>query len=100
MTKIAPSAASTKGFAPVPDSDMSKLETDVVYVFADANAYVSAMTVLGDGVEGAKIHSSDKVDISCLIFDVGAQPYIPEDFSGGPDSHDNVYGQRRNFFLI
>ena len=47
-----------------------------------------------------KIFQSDSLDILATVYDISGDPATPADFSDGPTSWKNRYGDRRKFFPI
>ncbi len=79
----------------------SSISGSVTYLFVPAATRVSVYTELNPGVEGARIQSNELGDLLKYRYRMEGTPFDTRNgFPNGPNTWENRYSPRRNFFPV
>ena len=89
------------GYTEIPELNASAIEGQVTYVFLPEGMGVDGFTPVGAGVEAASLINLEGIQVTSFRYDVEAT--VPDTTSGfpfGPATHENVYGQTRQYEIV
>lgn len=88
-------------FTKLGDLDASLLDSATTFVFAASDQAVSPLHKLAEGVEGALIADTALGLWETYRYSLPATPFdTVRDYTAGPNTYQNVYGQTRRFFGV
>jgi hypothetical protein len=101
ILQVSASQIDVNQFVKVENLTVSSIRDSVVYIFAPSSQRMSTFTELAPNVEGARVNHNLLGDILKYRYTVNGKIFDTKlDFNYGPNTHQNIYSQTRQFFLV
>ncbi len=101
VAQISASEVSLTDFIQVSNLTASDIKGSKTYAFVPSKQKLNLFTELATGVEGARLASTGVGDVLRYRYTVTGTPFdTVADYTGGPSSAANRYGQNRKYFLL
>lgn len=89
------------GYTDLADLKISEIKSPVTYLFAPANKAPAPYAELAPGVLAATLPQTGLTSVARFVLDVDGTPFDTAlDFNFGPNTWDNVYDHKREFFPV
>ena len=80
---------------------VSTLKSPATYIFVPSKEILSEFAALAKGVEGARVKKTPLGDVLIYRYRVNGVPFDTRSgFNHGPESHKNIFGITRQFFMV
>ena len=101
LDTVSASEANPAEYVRVSNLMASDIKGSKTYAFVPSTTKINLFTSLAQGVEGARLTRSGVGDLLKYRYTVSGTPFdTAADYTGGPSSAANRYGQNRQYFLV